>query len=117
MKIKDGGKFELDYVDGYIFQACFSTGQLVDMGVYKNEARDALHKTTWVVTDVNTGLAICYGSTRKDAVEKFQKVYCSKFERIVMSDEHYSSAPSCHENYYEHMTRELDEMKGAQHDR
>lgn len=115
MKIKNGGKFELDYVDGYIFQACFSTGQLIDVGVYKNEARDELHKTNWVVTDVNTGLAICDGSTRKDAVKKFQKVYCSKLERLVMSNER--RRPFCHENYYEYLTRKLGEMKGAQNDR
>ena len=93
-----------DCRDGYKFDACFSDGQLFEMGVYKNS------KGQWIVSDLNTGLLINYGKTRVDAVKTFQDVYLSKFERIVMSNEHYSSSPSCHENFYEHQTAEFQAM-------
>lgn len=98
------------FEDGYIFEAAFSTGTIHEMGVHKNEAKDALHRTNWIITDIQTGLAVCEGRTRRDAVEKFQKVYCSKLERMVMSDEHWSSIPGCYENNYEKMAREFSEM-------
>lgn len=66
-----------DRRDGYKFDACFSDGQLFEMGVYKSG------KTRWTISDINTGLAVCYGVTRIDAVKKFQDVYLSKFERIA----------------------------------
>ena len=93
-----------DRRDGYKFDACFSNGQLFEMGVYRNS------KKHWIVSDINTGLAVCYGITRIDAVKKFQDVYLSKLERMVYSNEHYSSVPSCHENFYEHMTAEFQAM-------
>ena len=64
----------------------------------------------WIVTDLNTGLSVNYGKTRVDAVKKFQDMYLSKLERMVYSNEHYSCVPSCHENYYEHMTAEFQAM-------
>ena len=100
IRTKDG----IEYRDGYKFDACFSNGQLFEMGVYKS------HKKQWNISDINTGLAVCYGITRVDAVKKFQGVYLSKFERIVMSNEHYSSSASCHENFYEHQTEEFQAM-------
>ena len=100
IRTKDG----IEYRDGYKFDACFSNGQLFEMGVYKS------CKKQWIISDINTGLAVCYGMTRIDAVKKFQDVYLSKFERIVMSNEHYSSVPSCHENFYEHQTAEFQAM-------
>ena len=100
IRTKDG----VEYRDGYKFDACFSNGELFEMGVYKS------HNKQWNVSDINTGLAVCYGITRIDAVKKFQDVYLSKFERIVMSNEHYSSVPSCNENFYEHQTAEFQAM-------
>ena len=72
-----------DCRDGYKFDVCFSDGQLFEMGVYQNG------KKKWIVSDINTGLALCYGITRVDAVKKFQDVYLSKFERIART-EHYA---------------------------
>lgn len=95
---------QVDYRDGYKFDACFSNGELFEMGVYKNS------KGQWIVSDINTGLAVNYGKTRVDAVKRFQSVYLSKVERMVYSNAHYSSVPSCHENYYEHMTAEFQAM-------
>ena len=106
IRTSDGVLFE----DGYIFEAVFSTGMIHKMGVHKNEAKDALHRTNWIITDIQTGLGVCKGRTRHDAVEKFQKVYCSKLERMVISDEHWSSVSGCHENYYEKMARKFSEM-------
>lgn len=100
IRTKDG----FEYRDGYKFDACFSNGELFEMGVYKS------HKKQWNISDINTGLAVCYGITRIDAVKRFQDVYLSKFERIVMSNEHYSSVPSCHENFYEHQTAEFQAL-------
>ena len=94
----------IDYRDGYKFDVCFSNGELFEMGVYKSG------KTQWNVSDLNTGLAVCYGVTRVSAVKKFQDVYLSKLERIVFTNEHYSSSPSCHENFYEHQTAEFQAM-------
>ena len=94
----------IEYRDGYKFDACFSNGELFEMGVYKS------NKKQWNISDVNTGLAVCYGVTRIDAVKKFQDVYLSKLERYVMSNEHYSSSPTCHENFYEHQTAEFQAM-------
>lgn len=99
---------QADYRNGYTFDACFSNGELFEMGVYKiSEGRN---RGQWIVTDLNTGLLVNYGKTRVDAVKKFQDVFLSKFERAVYSDEHYSCVPSCHENYYEHMTAEFQAM-------
>jgi len=97
-------KSGFEYRDGYKFDACFSDGQLFEMGVYKTR------KKQWIVSDVNTGLAVCYGITRIDAVKRFQDVYLSKLERMVYSNEHYSSASSCNENFYEHRTAEFQAM-------
>lgn len=69
-----------DFRNGYKFDACFSNGQLFEMGVYKNS------KGQWIVSDLNTGLLVNYGKTRVDAVKKFQDVYLSKFERIVSTE-------------------------------
>ena len=95
---------QADYRNGYTFEACFSNGELFEMGVYKNA------KGQWIISDINTGLMVTYGKTRVDAVKKFQDVYLSKLERMVMSNEHYSSSLSCHENYYEHATAEFQSM-------
>lgn len=103
-KIPIRTKNGIEYRDGYKFDACFSNGVLFEMGVYKSRRKQ------WIVSDLNTGLTVCYGITRVDAVKKFQDVYLSKFERIVMSNEHYSSVPSCHENFYEHQTAEFQAM-------
>ena len=92
---------QADYRNGYKFDACFSDGQLFEMGVYKND------KKQWIVSDINTGLAVCYGVTRVDAVKQFQDFYLSKLERMVYSNEHYSCVPSCNENWYEHATAEF----------
>lgn len=92
---------QADYRNGYTFDACFSNGELFEMGVYKNS------KGQWIISDLNTGLMVTYGKTRVDAVKKFQDVYLSKLERIVYSNEHYSSVPSCNENWYEHATVEF----------
>lgn len=110
IRMKDG----VAYRKGYIFEACFSDGSLYDMGVFKDEAKDALHVTHWVVTDLMTGLYVCEGRTRIDAVKNFQDRFCSKLERLIMSNEHYSSAPSCHENYYEHMTSVFEQICAEQ---
>ena len=93
-----------DYRDGYKFDACLSNGELLEMGVYKNS------KGQWIISDLNTGLMVNYGKTRIDAVKKFQDVYLSKLERIIYSNVHYSSFPSCHENFYEHWTAEFQAM-------
>ena len=95
---------QADYRNGYKFDACFSDGQLFEMGVYKNS------KGQWIISDLNTGLMLTYGKTRVDAVKRFQDVYLSKLERMVYSNEHYSSVPSCNENWYEHATAEFQAM-------
>ena len=79
----------LQWRNGYTFVACFSTGHLHKMAVYKEKARDALHKDNWIVGDIDTGLAVCDGRTRRDAVRKFQDVYCSKIERMVYDNNSY----------------------------
>lgn len=76
IRIKNG----FDRQDGYKFDACFSDGQLFEMGVYKNA------KGQWIISDLNTGLLVNYGKTRVDAVKKFQDVYLSKFERIARTE-------------------------------
>lgn len=73
-------KSGIEYRDGYKFDACFSDGQLFEMGVYKG------CKKQWNISDINTGLAVCYGLTRVDAVKKFQDIYLSKFERIARTE-------------------------------
>lgn len=103
IRVKD----HVEYRSGYTFEACFSNGELFEIGVFKAA------KDQWHVSDLNTGLAVCYGRTRVDAVKQFQQTYLSKLERMVMSNEHYSSSPSCHENYYEHMTSEFEALKGG----
>lgn len=92
------------YLDGYKFDACFSNGELFEMGVYKGR------KGQWIISDLNTGLLVTSGKTRVDAVKRFQDIYLSKLERLVYSNEHYSSSPSCHENWYEHRTAEFQAM-------
>ena len=99
---KDDGELAVRFVDGYIFEACFSTGQLFEVGVYF-----ALEIHMWIVTDINTGYSLNAGKTRKKAVQVFQSHYCNKLERMVLSNEHWSSVPSCHENVYEHMSAEF----------
>lgn len=71
----------VEYVDGYTFNACFSNGQLFKVGVFNNGLK-------WIVTEINTGLAICYSGTRKGAVKLFQDVYLSKLERYVEIDDY-----------------------------
>lgn len=105
IRTKDG----LQWRDGYSFEACFSNGWLHEMAVYKEKARDALHKDNWIVSDINTGLAVCDGRTRRDAVRKFQDVYCSKLERMVYDD--HSSIGGM--NTYEKMCAVFAEMLEA----
>lgn len=97
-------------VEGYTFEAVFSTGQIHLMGVHKNVAKDALHKTNWMITDISTGLGVCEGNTRRDAVKKFQDVYCSKLERMVYDNSHWSSCHDCRENIYEKLQREFSDL-------
>lgn len=98
----------LQWRDGYTFEACFSTGLIHEMAVYKEKARDALHKDNWIVGDIDTGLAVCDGRTRKDAVRKFQDVYCSKLERMVYEDKSIGGM-----NTYEKMCADFAEMLEA----
>jgi hypothetical protein len=72
---------KVEYRDGYTFDACFSDGTLFEVGVFKNG------KKQWNVTELNTGLALCYGVTRIDAVKKFQDIYLSKLERLVINND------------------------------
>ena len=95
---------QVDYRNGYIFDACLSNGELFEMGVYKNS------NGRWLVSDLNTGILVCVGKTRVDAVKKFQDVYLSKFERLVYDNNRYCSASWCHENWYEHETAEFQAM-------
>lgn len=101
IRTRDG----LQWRDGYAFEACFSNGWLHEMSVYKEKARDALHKDNWIVSDIDTGLAVCDGRTRKDAVRKFQDVYCSKLERMVYEDHSIDGM-----NTYEKMCADFGEM-------
>lgn len=101
IRTKDG----LQWRDGYAFEACFSNGWLHEMAVYKEKARDALHKDIWIVGDINTGFAVCDGRTRKDAVKKFQDVHCSKLERIVFDNNSFNGM-----NAYEKMCADFAEM-------
>ena len=96
-----------DFRDGYTFEACFSNGDLFKMGVYRNA------KGQWIVSDLNTGMMVCPGKTRVDAVKKFQDSYLSKLERLVFSNDHWSTSPSCHENFYEHATKEFQALLKA----
>lgn len=101
IRTRDG----LQWRDGYIFEACFSNGWLHEMAVYKEKARDALHRDNWIVSDINTGLAVCDWRTRKDAVKKFQDVHCSKLERMVYDDNSHHGM-----NTYEKMCADFAEM-------
>lgn len=98
----------LQWRDGYTFEACFSTGLIHEMAVYKEKTRDALHKDNWIVGDIDTGLAVCDGRTRKDAVKKFQDVYCSKLERMVYDNNSHNGM-----NTYEKMCAVFAEMLEA----
>ena len=104
IRTKDG----LQWRDGYAFEACFSTGQLHEMAVYKEKARYALHKDNWIVSDIDTGLAVCDGRTRRDAVKKFHDVYFSKLERMVYDNNSYRGM-----NTYEKMRADFAEMLEA----
>ena len=95
----------LQWRDGYTFEACFSTGHIHKMAVYKEKARDALHKDNWIVGDIDTGLAVCDGRTRRDAVRKFQDVYCSKLERMVYDNNSHRGM-----NTYEKLCSNFREM-------
>ena len=68
---------EIELVDGYAFEACFSDGTLHKMAVHKSLGK----RGSWTGTDWHTGYAVCYGKTRVDAVTKFQQIYLSKIER------------------------------------
>jgi len=96
-------------VSGYTFEAMFSTADVHMLGVHheKGTARKHAH---WVVTDLNTGLLVNEGATRKEAVELFMSVNLSKLERLVYSNVHYSASPACHENSYEHLCSVFEEM-------
>lgn len=83
-------------VSGYLFEACFSTGEHHPMFAHKAICKKG--KCIWTVTDVKTGLAVNYGTTRKDAVKRFQGVYCSKLERMR------------NYNAYEKLQREFSEL-------
>ena len=48
----------VEYKSGYTFDACFSTGQLFEIGVFKAD------NNQWHVSDLNTGCAVCYGKSR-----------------------------------------------------
>lgn len=96
---------QADYRDGYKFDACFSNGELFEMGVYKNS------KGQWIVGDLNTGLMVTYGKTRVDAVKRFQDMYLSKLERYIYNDsKKYVPNCNCHKNWYEHQTAEFQAM-------
>ena len=95
----------LQWRDGYTFEACFSTGLIHEMCVYKEKARDALHRDNWIVGDIDTGLAVNDGRTRKDAVRKFQYVYCSKLERMVYDNNSHNGM-----NTYEKMCADFAKM-------
>lgn len=97
-------------VEGYTFATQLPQSmETVEIGVYK---RNAYNKTVkgmaaWVVTDLETGLIICEGDTRKKAVEKFLTVYASKYDRLR------------HDNYgkfYEIMVLDFNKLKGAWND-
>lgn len=92
----------LQWRDGYTFEACFSTGWLHEMAVYKEKAHN------WIVVDIHTGLAVCDGPTRRDAVRKFQEVYCSKLERMVYDNNSYRGM-----NTYEKLCSDFREMLEA----
>ena len=96
----------VEHVNGYVFDACFSDGMLFPVGVFKSATKHNL----WTVSDLNTGMAINYGSTRVDAVKKFQQTYCSKLERTVYNNDHSNAT---HENWYETKTREFAELLGS----
>lgn len=108
-----GTKDSPPYIDvqmGYTFEYMFSNGHLHTLGVYKDLAMDALHKTRWIVTDLGTGYAVCDGETRAEAVQKVFNVYGSKLERMVFSNVHYPTRDSF-TNQYEHMCDEFRAMR------
>ena len=100
----------LDVQDGYTFEYMFSNGHLHTLGVYKDLAKDALHKTRWIVVDLGTGYAVCDGSTRAEATKKVFDVYGSKLERMVFSNVHYPHRDS-YTNQYEYMCDEFNKMR------
>lgn len=100
----------IDVQDGYTFEYMFSNGHLHTLGVYKDLAKDALHKTRWIVTDLGTGYAVCDGETRAEAVQKVFDVYGSKLERMVFSNVHYPQRDSF-TNQYEFMCDEFRAMR------
>ena len=90
-KVTDGKTGESTYeisvstVEGYTFetQLPHSMEQVI-IGVYKRAAHNKTVKgmAAWVVSDLETGYAICEGDTRKKVVEKFLTVYASKYDRL-----------------------------------
>lgn len=100
----------IDVQDGYTFEYMFSNGHIHTLGVYKDLAKDALHKTRWIVTDLGTGYAVCDGESRAEAVQKVFDVYGSKLERMVFSNVHYPNRDS-YTNKYEFMCDEFRAMR------
>lgn len=108
-----GTKDSPPYIDvqmGYTFEYMMSNGHLHTLGVYKDLAKDALHRTRWIVTDLGTGYAVCDGRTRAEAIKKVFDVYGSKLERMVFSNVHYPHRDSL-TNQYEFMCDEFREMR------
>lgn len=101
-----GSPPHIDVRDGYTFEYMFSNGHLHTLGVYKDLATDALHKTRWIVIDLGTGYAVCDGATRTEAVKSVFDVFGSKLERRVFSNVHYPHRDSF-TNQYEYMCDEF----------
>lgn len=108
-----GTKETPSYIDvrmGYTFEYMFSNGHLHTLGVYKDPAKDALHQTRWIVTDLGTGYAVCDGVSRAEAVKKVFDYFGSKLERMVFSNVHYPT-PDSFTNKYEFMCDEFRAMR------
>lgn len=110
MRVTKNSPPYIDVQMGYTFEYMFSNGHLHTLGVYKDLAKDALHKTRWIVTDLGTGYAVCDGETRAEAVQKVFDVFGSKLERMVFSNVHYPTRDSF-TNQYEHMCDEFRAMR------
>lgn len=110
MRVTKNSPPYIDVQMGYTFEYMFSNGHLQKLGVYKDLAKDALHKTRWIVIDLGTGYAVCDGETRAEAVQKVFDVYGSKLERMVFSNVHYPHRDSF-TNQYEHMCDEFRAMR------
>ena len=84
------GKRERDVIavmaEGYKFDYCNSDAEIVKLGIYHAAKSDAIASDLWYVVDLDCGMAVAMGKTRKAAYDSFVNGRASKWERFIASD-------------------------------